>query len=135
MVGEKKPHEYTASLRVFSETISLAELTEALGSASKGYDRGDLVSRRIPDGKRHQRAGWFLESEARRVKRLEDQIEDLVAFVEERRETFDALAPRVEKDIFCGIFSGQSAQGGFTLEPALLRRLADLGLEVVFDLY
>jgi hypothetical protein len=38
-------------------------------------------------------------------------------------------------DMFCGIFTGSNGQGGFTFEPELSRRLADLALPVVFDLY
>ena len=38
-------------------------------------------------------------------------------------------------DIFCGIFSGTDAQGGFTIDTEQLRRLADLQLDVTFDLY
>jgi Domain of unknown function (DUF4279) len=135
MVGEQEPHEYRASLGVFSVTIPLRDLTAALGSPSRGYDRGEPVSRRKPDGPKREHAAWFLESEGGRVRPLEDQIEDLVAFVEQHRDAFDALAPSLERRISCGVFSGEDAQGGFSLEPALLRRLADLDLLVVFDLY
>jgi hypothetical protein len=134
MVGEKEPHEYRASLDVFSETISLGDLTAALGSPSEGYDRGDLVSGRSPDGPKRERAGWILESKSGACI-LEDQIEELVVFAEEHRAAFDAFAPDLAARIFCGVFSGKDAQGGFTLEPGLLRRLADLDLPMVFDLY
>ena len=135
MVGEQEPHEYQASLIVISETISLADLIAALGKPSDGYDRGDPVSLRNPDGPKRQRAYWGLESEGGHARPLEDQIGDLVTFAEQHQEAFVALMPSVERRIFCGVFSGNDAQGGFTLEPSLLRRLADLDLEVVFDLY
>jgi Domain of unknown function (DUF4279) len=135
MVGEKEPHEYTASLSVFSETIPLRDLAAALGPPSKGYDRGEPVSRRRPDGAKREQASWFLESKGRGVRPLEDQIEDLVTFAEEHREAFAALGPSIERRIFCGVFSGENAQGGVILEPALLRRLADMDLVVVLDLY
>ncbi len=135
MVGEKEPHEYSASLSVFSDTVPLSDLTAALGRPSRGFDRGDPVASQMPDGPKRQRAGWFLESEGRRARPLEDQIADLVVFAEEHREAFDALEPRIVKRIFCGIFSGKDAQGGFTLEPGLLRRIANLDLEVAFDVY
>ena len=135
MVDEQEPHEYQASLIVIGEAISLADLIAVLGSPSDSYDRGDSVSLRNPDGPKRQRAYWSLESEGGRARPLEDQIDDLVTFAEQRQEAFAAFMPRVERRIFCGVFSGNDAQGGFTLEPALLRRLADLKLEVVFDLY
>jgi effector-binding domain-containing protein len=130
-----EPHEYTASLTVSSETLSLGELTAALGSPSSGRDRGDPVSRRTPDGAKRRHSSWILKSAGGRARPLEDQIEDLVAFAEERREALGPLAADHEARVFCGIFSGEGAQGGFTLEPGLLRRLADIGLPVVFDLY
>jgi hypothetical protein len=135
MVGEQKPHEYTASLSVFSETNSLRDLTAALGAPSQGYDRGTPVSRRQPDGPKRMQASWFLESKGQRVRPLEDQIGELVVAADEHRETFDALTPGPERRIFCAVFSGENAQGGFMLEPGLLGRLADLDLPLVFDLY
>jgi Domain of unknown function (DUF4279) len=135
MVGEKNPHEYTASLSVFSNTIPLRDLTAALGSPTTGHDRGEPASRSNPDGPKRGQASWLLESKGRRARPLEDQIEELVAFAEEHRKAFEALAPMLERRIVCGVFSGEHAQGGFILGPGLLRRLADLDLPVVFDLY
>jgi hypothetical protein len=135
MVGEEEPHEYTATLGVFSETLSLAELTAALGTPSSGHDRGDPVSSRNAEGPKRKNARWSRESEGQRQRRLEDQIEDLVLFMEMHQDAFQALAPVVWRDIWCGVFSGEDAQGGFNLEPDLLRRLADLHLPMIFDLY
>jgi hypothetical protein len=131
MVCELEPHEYTASLSVFSETITLRDLTAALGAPSQGYDRGEPVSRRKPDGPKRKQAFWLLESTGQRARPLEDQIAELVGAAEEHREAFDALTPRPARRIFCGVFSGENAEGGFILEPALL----DLDLVLVFDLY
>jgi hypothetical protein len=67
---------------------------------SDGRDRGDPVSLRNPGDPKRQQASWTLTSEGRRVRPLEDRIEDIVAFVEEHREAFEALAPNIERRIF-----------------------------------
>jgi hypothetical protein len=134
MVGEKDPHEYSATLGVYSETMSLADLTAALGEPTTGYDRGDQIGRVHKDLKR-KHAGWFLESDGARVRKLEDMLADLALFMEEQAAAFETLGSRVERDIWCGIFSGEDAQGGFNFSPDLTRRLADLNVWVIFDLY
>jgi hypothetical protein len=59
----------------------------------------------------------------------------LVEFAEPRIDQLGRLRPECSIDVFCGIFSGDHAQGGFEFEPALMLRLADLELAVVFDIY
>jgi hypothetical protein len=135
MAGEQNPHEYTASLNVYSETIPLHNLTAALGPPTEAHDRGDPVSRSKPNGPKRAHTFWSLTSTGRRERPLEDQIEDLVSFAERHQHQFEALKPNPERRIFCGVFSGEDAQGGFILEPALLGRLANLDLVLVFDLY
>ena len=64
-----------------------------------------------------------------------NHIAELVAFAEANREALETLRPECEIDIFCGVFSGDGAQGGFTFAPALSKRLSDLQLAVAFDVY
>jgi hypothetical protein len=137
MVGETEPHTYTATIGVFSESMSLAELTTALGPPTHGHDLGQPRSRRLPDGPKKRNSGWFLEAACGddELRGLSDQITELVIFLEAHVDQFVKLGERVTRDIWCGVYSGQDAQGGFNLEPALLRRLGDLDLPVIFDLY
>ena len=134
-MDKSERHEYTAGLRVFSERLKLAELEARLGRATDGRDIGDPVSRRRADSPRRQHALWSIESSVERTRPLDEHIDEVLTFAEKHRDTLDALRPDCRIDIFCGVFSGVEAQGGFTFEPSLSRRLNDLQLPVVVDLY
>jgi hypothetical protein len=128
-------HEYSASLRVTSDTLPLRALVAALGEPSDGFSIGDRASPRLPECTKKRHTSWSLKSKASRERLLEAQIAELASFLEEHREALAAVRADVDVDIFCGVFSGDGAQGGFELDGALLRRLADLDVVVVFDVY
>jgi hypothetical protein len=133
--NEAPRHEYSATLRVSSETLRLTELTERLGEPSDGYDIGDPVSsRRLESGRRRQ-SMWLLDNGLDRTRPLDEQIAKLVAFVEGHRQTVDSLREQCTVDIFCGLFSGHGATGGFIISPGLSSRLANVQLPVDFDIY
>ena len=131
---EEVHHRYTASLRVFSRTLEAADLTRALGEPTKTYDAGDPVSQRRPNTPKRDRAMWLRKSGLDEAKLLDRHIEVLLDVIDDRREQFEAIRQECEISIFCGIFSS-GGQGGFTLEPELTRRVADLRLAVGFDIY
>ncbi|MFD4672381.1 DUF4279 domain-containing protein [Lentzea sp. NPDC058450] len=131
MPDARERHEYKASLRVFSELV-LADLVAALGEPDHGYDIGDPVGRR-PDGPRRAVSHWSLHSRTERTRPLDEHVAELVTFVEGHRREFEEL--KADVDIFCGVFTADDAQGGFTFTADLMQRLAELGLEVGFDLY
>jgi Domain of unknown function (DUF4279) len=131
-----EPHEYSAALRVFSSTRRLADLTSVLGEPTDSHDLGDPVSSRNPSGPKRQRSYWAYEPPGPRTARpLDDQLAELVEFAEAHRTTLEHRRAECRVDMFCGIFSGVDAQGGFELGPALVRRLADLDLRITFDIY
>jgi hypothetical protein len=133
-MDEPGPHEYTAGLRVFSERLRFVELEARLGEPTRGHDIGDPVSRRRPDSPKRRHAYWTLESSIERTRPLDEHIDELLAFAEKRRDVFASLRRDCKMDIFCGVFSGVDAQGGFSLEPSVSRRLGELQLPVVFDI-
>lgn len=110
----------------------LADLVAALGEPSESYDIGAPVSSRLEI--RRKTAFWCLQSRLPRTQPLDEHIEELVAFVE-AHSGFAALGDQIEGDIFCGVFTGDGTQGGFTLTSDLTRRLGELGLDVTFDLH
>jgi hypothetical protein len=130
-VDEEAEHRYKASLRVFSQSLNAAELVQALGEPTVSRAAGDPVRQRGP--KRGQSL-WRLESKLHENTPLDQHIAALLDAIDAHREGFDAIRQYCEIDIFCGIFSG-GGQGGFTLEPDLIRRVAELGLAVGFDIY
>jgi hypothetical protein len=55
-VNEREGHEYTASLRVSSERLKLAELEARLGTPTEGHDIGDPASQKRPDVAKYRHA-------------------------------------------------------------------------------
>jgi hypothetical protein len=132
---EQEGHEYTAALRVSSERLKLAELEARLGKPTGGHNVRDPVSRQRPDGPKRRHAQWSLQSSIERTRPLDEHMEELVTFAETHSAALDSLRADCRIDIFCGLFSGDHAQGGFTIEPALSQRLSDLQLAVAVDVY
>lgn len=136
IVGRPKdPHTYTASLIVGSDSLPLAEITRRLGEPTRGWDIGEPVTLRYPDAPLRKRSVWSLESRLDERTPLDAHVAPLLDFAESRRAELDELRDECWIEIFCGVFSGEDAQGGFAFEPELLTRLADLGVPVVFDMY
>ena len=128
-------HRYTASLRILSRTVRLAEMIACLGQPSSSHDIGDPVSPGRPDSPRHVHSRWVLDSTEQEPS-LEAQLEYLLAFAEVHRECLAELVQHGECiDVACGIFTADDAQGGFTLDVAVMRRLVELGLDAWFDIY
>jgi hypothetical protein len=135
-VDESTPHEYTAALRVLSETIPLAELEAGLGTPTRGHDKGDPVSRRYPDGAKRPHASWILESTPERTEKLDRHIDELVGFAETHRDVVGSLRARDARvDVYCGILSGDGTRGGFTIHPSLSQRLGALKLPLAIEIY
>jgi hypothetical protein len=126
-------HGYTASLRVLSTELPLAELVGILGEPTRGHDIGDPVSSRSATTRKHSL--WLLVADVDRSRPLEEHVERLVEFADGHRDHLASVRPRCDVvDVFCGIFAADS-QGGWQFSPALMQRLVVLDLPVVFDLY
>ena len=128
-------HEYLATLCVNSESLRLAELKARLGEPTTGKDIGEPVTLRRPDAPLRKHTHWGLESTAKRSEPLHVHIVEILDFADAHRAELDGLRGECYICISCGVFSGEDAQGGFVLDPELNRRLADLALDVVFDVY
>jgi Domain of unknown function (DUF4279) len=126
-------HEYTASLRVISDGVRLAELSAVLGELTSGHDIGDRVGR--GDAVRAH-AFWGWEAGVERTRPLEEHVEPLVTFAEANRGALEQLRARgCRVDVFCGVFAEPMGDGGWVFEAELSRRLGDLNLPVSFDLH
>lgn len=128
-------HEYHAALRVVSETLTLAELCASLGEPSEGYDINEPLSRRDPDGAKRPNSRWSLTSQAERTRPLDEHVAQLATFAEDHRDALDALQAHANVDIFCGVLTAGEPPDAFALEPELLRRLFELQVELIFDVY
>ena len=124
---------YDASLRVFSETLLEADLVVALGTPTKSYNVGSLVSPRSQTQRKH--SGWILHSTGHTTNQpLDDQIDELVQFAEAHSEVLDSLRPTCDMDLFCGV-AQRTINAGFHLRPDLTRRIAALELAITVDVY
>ncbi len=124
-----------ASLRVFSPALTPDELAAELGvQPDRSYRGGDRVSTRSQLPTVRSTNAVFFGSGLASGRPLEEHLEAVLTVAEGCVAGLRGLAGRAEADVFCGFSSG-NGQGGFTLSPALLARLAALGLDVGFDLY
>jgi hypothetical protein len=124
-----------ASLRIFSQARAAKEISTLLQTQSIwSHEIGDLVSSRNPQGARQQTALWILESTVAPEDTLDAHIEEIVAFIESHRAVLDQLRANCEIDISC-FFSSENGQGGCTMEPSLLQRLAAQNVALWLDLY
>ena len=119
---------YEAALRVWSETLSVEEMSRRLGEPTYSHERGDPKTKRYPDGARRSDSMWSRASGVDELSRLDEHVEAVLAFLETRREEVAAIRDACEMDIFCGVFHNDSINCSFILQPDLSRRLAEWAL-------
>jgi hypothetical protein len=128
-------HETFVTLRIYSDDITPEEITKILKTnPSDSVTKGDVYG--IKTKKNRNINGWFLTSEG---------------FIESKdcRRHFDFLADKIislkpkfielqnkgcQIEIAC-FWSSENGQGGPTLSPKQLKKLAELELELWFDIY
>ena len=124
-----------ARLRVFSPDLTPEELAAALVvPPDQSYRTGDRVSLRSGSEVVRKTNAVFVDSGLPENRPLDEHLEALVAKLEPAAAGLRSLSGRAKADVFCG-FSSANGQGGFSLSPRLLARLAALGLDIGFDLY
>jgi hypothetical protein len=125
-----------ATLRIYHDTVEPPEVTAVLGIKPT-----DFVRRGDTHGPSNRAAtykinGWFLSSE--NTVSSQDSlrhIEWLLPLVEPRRSQLGALREQGHRmEISCYWLSA-SGHGGPTLTPDVMRRVAELGLGLSFDVY
>ncbi len=126
-----------ATLRIFHESLVPDDINDLLGvSATSSQQRGDPISSKRPEKGERKVGGWFLESEGkvdskdsrRHIDWLLDQVEGKGTVLEELR------IKGYKIDISC-YWDSASGHGGPTVSPAQSKQLADLGIELWFDVY
>jgi hypothetical protein len=124
----------TASVRVWTESHSAAELTALLGrEPTKSFERGSLMSPRNPKSAEREVSLWVLESELSRDERVERHLEWALDVVETLREPLASL-PSGSADIFVG-WEPPHGQASLELDHPFLQRLGALPVDLIFDLY
>ncbi len=122
-----------ATLRITHHTAAAAEVTERLGLApTDTHDRGGPRLRNLPPW---QHMLWSLSSGPTDTRPLAAHLEALLDLVEPVAKAIHGLASDgFTMDWFC-FLDVEGWQGGETLDPALLRRLAELPIDLSLDIY
>ena len=127
---------FSASFVVTSTNLTPEEIARRLGHApTRVHHVGDPVSRRPPSSAHtHKHHYYGLHSGLRDSQPMEAHLEALLSLLEAKAEVVAGLSREAKISFWCGFSSG-NGQGGFTLSPSVLQRLARLGVEVSLDLY
>ena len=126
-------HTYTVAFRAAGERLNIKQVSELLGlTPTHIINVGDAQSRG-PSAK----AVWSFEVFSRSGGEwhiLEDALVELLSIFEPRVNSVRQLQDECEVFLWCGYFTS-SVGGGPQFSPALLRRVADFGVELFLDTY
>jgi hypothetical protein len=124
----------SAAFCAHSDTLPPEQMEVIIGlPPTRSHRIGEPRSKRTYRGV-HDRHYYSVQSKISDSEPLEKHIEEILSMLEPRIDRVKHLASEASLCLFCGFSSG-NGQGGFVLSPSLLSRLAQLGLEVVLDLY
>jgi Domain of unknown function (DUF4279) len=127
---------YSATFVVTSTSLTPEEIQRRLEyGPTRVHHLGEPVSSRLPSGSHtHKHHYYGLHSGLRDCEGMDAHLEALLDRLESKVEAIAELAREASVYFWCGFSSG-NGQGGFTLSPRILQRLASLGVEVALDLY
>lgn len=122
-----------ATLRITHDTAPAADVTARLGLApTDAHDRGEARPRNLPPWKHKL---WSLSSGPTDAQTLAAHLDALLDLVEPAAKAIHGLAADgFRMDWFCCL-DVEDGQGGEALDPALLRRLAELPIALSLDIY
>lgn len=125
--------DFRATLRVFSKTYTLPEISKLLGEPVSGFSIGDAFSK----GKRKRdHTFWSFDSSHIDSKsEFSAHLTEILNFCDSNK---DGLLKLKDDDctmnVFC-FFSSDNGQGGATLPAGIMHRLSGLNLDLIFDVY
>jgi hypothetical protein len=123
------------TLRVYSDSLSPQEITSYLEIVpseviEKNIEKDILTNKRISHN------AWFLTSEnninSKDCRRHLDYLLDMLLPVKKRLNMLESQGAKI--DISC-FWLSESGQGGPTLSAPQFSKLAELGIELWFDIY
>jgi hypothetical protein len=95
---------------------------------------GEPVTRRVADAPLRRYHVFIRASGLPETSPVDEQLAALLRVIEPQAAQLAKLPADAQPDIVCAFSSG-NGQGGFDLSPALIARLAALGLPVAVHLY
>lgn len=122
-----------ASLRVYSKSLSLDEISTTIGSEPcYGHNVGDSKPKK-PE-KKYEETLWGKRSYLTEESELTAHLSELLDFMERNKHSFLLLKEKCDMDFFCYLGS-ENGQGGVVIPPCLSRRLSAFNLNLVLDVY
>lgn len=120
--------ECKATLRVKSESLSLIEISNVLGEATKGFTKGQEFGKA---DRLRQHTQWTLVADDGDCS-MQACINKILEFY--LAKDLRSIESECDVDIFC-MLSSDNGQGSFTLDTAIYKKLMDAGLSIIFDFY
>ncbi|SRR5579883_559086 len=123
------------SIRIISESMTAQEISDAVGlQPTRMVEKGTQAQTRSGKGAIWTASTWLLDSGLPSTAPGEEHVETLVRILESREETIGQLAARCRIELFIG-YSSDNGQGSLVFDHGILRRLAQLPVDIVLDLY
>lgn len=126
-----------AWLRVMGENLDVDEVTQLLGTTpTKTQNAGDPVPWKAKPGTKLKYSGWTLSTEGTLSSLdVRHHLDWILEKVQGKREAFDILRSRGFLVDICCRWDSVRGDGGPTLWPKQMSEIAQLGIELWFDLY
>ena len=126
----------TVSLRVSADDLNPEEVSQLLRCRpTKSHVKGEVIVGKTTGSRWSAPTGvWLLNSDDKRSVELGQQIMNLLGRVSDDPATWEALTKKYKADVFCGLFL-DAENRGCRVSADTLRRLAERGLDIDFDIY
>lgn len=121
-------------LRIYHDTLSPKEITAKLGILPERTQEAGAIS---PETKYAAKiSGWFLDSEGHvESKDSRRHLDWLLDRVESKTRELKQLCDAGCRIDICCVWNSKQGHGGPTLSVPQFKRLAELGIELWFDIY
>ena len=128
-------HYTHAWLRIMSDDFDIEEVTSLVGTEPTNTQKNGEV-RSEKTGKTFKKTGWFISSEGTTPsKDSRDHLDFVLAKLEIADDGLKELHDRGFLIDLCVRWDSKSGHGGPTLSPSQMSRLAELEIELWFDVY
>jgi hypothetical protein len=123
--------EFKASFRILADRLDFATLSMELGVSPTRTHRAE--DRDIL-GKEFGRDMWTFESPLARTASFDEHVTRLNSVLTSRIDFLRRIARNADLSVVCSYRAYETDQGGFSLSPATLGALDELGVRVEFHL-
>jgi len=127
---------YMVSLRIGGDAFTVDDIVSILGlQPTFQGKKGELMGGQ-PGRARYETNFWGFSLEMNGATPFEEQVPKLLDLIDTRNDTFKKIlsTPGMRGELIFAFSSG-NGQGGAYISSKLLKRISDLGLHLIIDLY